>query len=132
MKMLKPWIDGSRMLPPWLALAILLGIQLVSIPFLLKLHFNNAPDIYSPPDSPTIQLRESLFKEFPNDEAVIALFEGDHLYTPAFLARTRPRGEKNGGTTRGRPGADADHGRACRHHRRRFCRVPAGRPQASG
>lgn len=86
MKLLKPWIDGSRMLPPWLALAILLGIQLVSIPFLLKLHFNNAPDIYSPPDSPTIQLRESLFKEFPNDEAVIALFEGDDLYTPTFLA----------------------------------------------
>jgi predicted RND superfamily exporter protein len=83
---LKSWINGNRMLPPWLALAILLGIQLVSIPFLLNIHFNNAPDIYSPPDSPTIQLRESLFKEFPNDEAVIALFEGDDLYTPAFLA----------------------------------------------
>src|SRR5512143_2403939 len=86
MRWLKSWIDGSRMLPPWLALAILLGIQAVSIPFLLKLHFNNSPDIYSPPDSPTIQLRESLFKEFPNDEAIIALFEGDSLYTPAFLA----------------------------------------------
>ncbi|WP_296749978.1 MMPL family transporter [Thiobacillus sp.] len=84
--MLKPWLNGSRMLPPWLALAILLGIQLAALPFLLKLHFNNAPDIYSPPDSPTIQLRESLFREFPNDEAVIALFEGDALYAPAFLA----------------------------------------------
>jgi predicted RND superfamily exporter protein len=83
--MLKSWINGSRMLPPWLALAILLGIQLVSIPFVLKLHFNNAPDIYSPPSSPTIQLRESLFKEFPNDEAIVALFEGDNLYSPAFL-----------------------------------------------
>lgn len=86
MKLLQPWIDGKRMLPPWLALAILLGIQLASIPFLLKLHFNNAPDIYSPPDSSTIQLRESLFKEFPNDETIIALFEGNDLYTPAFLA----------------------------------------------
>ncbi|OJW98888.1 MMPL family transporter [Thiobacillus sp. 65-1402] len=84
--MLKPWLNGSRMLPPWLALAILLGIQLAALPFLLKLHFNNAPDIYSPPDSSTIQLRESLFREFPNDEAVIALFEGDVLYAPAFLA----------------------------------------------
>ena len=84
--MLKPWLNGSRMLPPWLALAILLGIQLAALPFLLKLHFNNAPDIYSPPDSSTIQLRESLFREFPNDEAIIALFEGDALYTPAFLA----------------------------------------------
>lgn len=84
--MLKSWLNGSRMLPPWLALAILLGIQLAALPFLLKLHFNNAPDIYSPPDSSTIQLRESLFREFPNDEAVIALFEGDVLYAPAFLA----------------------------------------------
>jgi hypothetical protein len=85
-KALKPWLDGSRMLPPWLALAILLGIQLVALPFVLKLHFNNAPDIYSPSDSSTIQLRESLFKEFPNDEAIVALFEGDALYAPAFLA----------------------------------------------
>jgi hypothetical protein len=25
--MLKAWVNGSRMLPPWLALAILLGLQ---------------------------------------------------------------------------------------------------------
>lgn len=88
MQTLKTWLSGERipMLPPWLALALLLGILLGSLPFVLKLHFNNAPDIYSPADSPTIELRESLFKEFPNDEAVIALFEGDALYSPAFLA----------------------------------------------
>ncbi len=74
------------MLPPWLALAILLGIQLVSLPFVLNLHFNNAGELYSPSDAPIIQLRESLFKEFPNDDALIALFEGDRLYTPEFLA----------------------------------------------
>lgn len=84
--MLKPWFNGSRMLPPWLALALLLGIQLASLPFLLKIHFNNAGDIYSPPGAPIIQLRESLFREFPGDEALIALFEGDALYTPEFLA----------------------------------------------
>ncbi|HQT31417.1 MAG TPA: MMPL family transporter [Thiobacillus sp.] len=96
--MLKSWLNGSRMLPPWLALAILLGIQLVSIPFVLNLHFNNAGDIYSPPDAPIIQLREQLFKEFPNDEALIALFEGDQLYTPEFLAalhRAAQRMEKH-------------------------------------
>lgn len=84
--MLKPWINGDRMLPPWLALGILLVILLGSLPFVFKLHFNNAGDIYSPPDAPIIQLRESLFKEFPNDEALIALFEGNQLYTPQFLA----------------------------------------------
>jgi len=84
--MLKAWMNGNRMLPPWLALVILLGLQMASLPFLLKIHFNNAADIYSPPDAPIIQLRESLFREFPNDEALIALFEGGSLYSPAFLA----------------------------------------------
>lgn len=84
--MLKPWLDGTRMLPPWLALTILLGLQLVSVPYLFNIHFNNAGDIYSPPDSPIMQLRESLFREFPNDEALIALFEGDALFSQNFLA----------------------------------------------
>ncbi len=83
--MLKAWVNGRRMLPPWLALAILLGLQAASLPFLLNLHFNNAGDIYSPADAPIIQLRESLFREFPSDEALIALFEGDALFSPAFL-----------------------------------------------
>lgn len=74
------------MLPPWLALALLLGLQLAALPFLLKIHFNNAGEIYSPPDAPIIQLRKSLFREFPSDETLIALFEGDALYTPALLA----------------------------------------------
>ncbi len=74
------------MLPPWLALVLLLGIQLASLPFLFKIHFNNAADIYSPADAPIIQLRESLFQEFPGDEALIALFEGDEVYSPSFLA----------------------------------------------
>lgn len=88
LKTLKPWLTGDRipMLPPWLALTILLGLQLAAAPFLLKIHFNNAGDIYSPPDAPIIQLRESLFKEFPGDEALITLFEGDTLFEPAFLS----------------------------------------------
>ena len=85
MRTLKAWVNGSRMLPPWLALAILLGLQAASLPFLLNIHFNNAGDIYSPADAPIIQLRESLFREFPSDEALIALFEGNDLFSPAFL-----------------------------------------------
>ncbi|OHE59575.1 MAG: RND transporter [Thiobacillus sp. GWE1_62_9] len=84
--MLTAWINGSRMLPPWLALAILLGLQLASLPFLLNIHFNNSGDIYSPADAPIIQLRESLFREFPSDDALITLFEGDALFSPAFLS----------------------------------------------
>ena len=88
MQTLKSWLSGDRipMLPPWLALFILLGLLLGSVPFLFKIHFNNSGDIYSPPDAPIIQLRESLFREFPGDEALIALFEGDKLFSPGFLA----------------------------------------------
>ena len=84
---LKSWLTGDRipMLSPWLALALMLGLQLASVPFLLKIHFNNAGDIYSPSDAPIIQLRNSLFREFPGDEALITLFEGDTLFEPAFL-----------------------------------------------
>lgn len=81
----KSWLNGSRMLPPWLALAILLGLQVAALPFLFKIHFNNSGDIYSPPDAPVIKLRESVFREFPGDDALIALFEGEALYAPAFL-----------------------------------------------
>jgi predicted RND superfamily exporter protein len=86
MAILKSWLQGHRLLPPWLALAILLGLQLGALPFLFKIHFNNAGEIYSPPDSPIIQLRESLFREFPTDDALITLFEGDDLFEPEFLA----------------------------------------------
>jgi uncharacterized protein len=82
---LKSWVNGSRMLPPWLALAILLGLQLASLPFLLNIHFNNSGDIYSPADAPIMELRESLAREFPSDEALITLFEGDELFEPGFL-----------------------------------------------
>ena len=87
MQTLKFWLSGNRipMLPPWLALAILLGLQLASLPFLFNIHFNISGDIYSPLDAPIIQLRESLFREFPSDDALIALFEGDELFSPAFL-----------------------------------------------
>jgi predicted RND superfamily exporter protein len=88
MQRLKSWLSGDRipMLSPWLALTLLLGLQLAALPFLVKIHFNNSGDIYSPPDAPIIQLRESLFREFPGDDALIALFEGDHLFSPDFLA----------------------------------------------
>ncbi|MFN3715487.1 MAG: efflux RND transporter permease subunit [Thiobacillus sp.] len=100
--MLKPWIEGRRMLPPWLALILLLGIQLVSLPFLLKIHFNNAADIYSPEDAPVIELRKALFEEFPGDETLIVLFEGKAIYTPAFLASLHRLAE----TMQAHPGVD--------------------------
>lgn len=86
MGFLAPWINGRRMLPPWLAAGLLLALLFGSLPFLFKIHFNNAGDIYSPPDAPIIQLRESLFREFPTDDVLIVLFEGKDLYAPPFLA----------------------------------------------
>ncbi|MHB1052148.1 MAG: efflux RND transporter permease subunit [Thiobacillus sp.] len=96
MQTLKSWFSGDRipMLPPWVALFILLGLLLGSVPFLFKIHFNNSGDIYSPSDAPIIPLRESLFREFPGDEALIALFEGDDLFSPGFLAALNRVAEK--------------------------------------
>ncbi len=90
-------------IPGWLALGILIAIHLVAIPFALRLHFNNVPDIYSPKDAPAILLRQDLLKEFPNDEVAIALFEGKNLYSPDFLAalhRVAGRMEKHANVDR--------------------------------
>jgi uncharacterized protein len=75
-----------RLLPPWLALGIIIALHVLALPFLFKIHFNNIPEVFSPEDSPALQFRRQLLKEFPTDESLVALFEGDDLYQPQFLA----------------------------------------------
>ena len=70
-----------------LALAIVIVIHLISGFFLLKLHFNNSPEVYYGDDSPAVILRNELRRDFPNDEALTVLFRGNDLYAPDFLKR---------------------------------------------
>lgn len=70
-----------------LALAIVVGIHLISGFFLLKLHFNNSPEVYYGSDSPAVLLRNELRRDFPSDEVLTVLFRGKDLYAPDFLQR---------------------------------------------
>ena len=82
-------IPGTRhrMLAWPLALAIVIGLHVVSGFFLLKLQFNNAPEVYYGDTSPAVMLRNELRRDFPSDEVLTVLFRGDHLYEPDFLKR---------------------------------------------
>ncbi len=70
-----------------LALLIIVAIHVVSVHFILKLHVNNAPEVYYSSDSPAVLLRNELRRDFPNDEALTVVFQGKDLYSSDFLAR---------------------------------------------
>ena len=70
-----------------LALALVVLIHVVSAVVLLKLNFNNAPEVYYPDDSPAVILRNELRADFPSDEVLTVLFRSDQLYGPDFLRR---------------------------------------------
>lgn len=70
-----------------LALALVVLIHVVSAAVLLKLHFNNAPEVYYSDDSPAVILRNQLRADFPSDEVLTVLFRSDQLYSADFLQR---------------------------------------------
>lgn len=63
-----------------LALAFIAIIHLVGGALLLSLNLNNAPGLYFPAQAPATLLEKELRREFPNDEFLIGLFEGDDIY----------------------------------------------------
>jgi uncharacterized protein len=70
-----------------LALALVLVLQVGGHALVFDLRFNNAPEVYFPPDSPAVQLRDALRADFPNDESLTVLFHGEDLFSPEFLRR---------------------------------------------
>ena len=76
-----------RLLSWPLALALVVLIHVVSAVALLKLNFNNAPEVYYPDDSPAVILRNQLRADFPSDEVLTVLFRSDQLYSQDFLQR---------------------------------------------
>lgn len=75
-----------RLLSLKTAIVLIVVIHLVACAFLLRLEFNNAPELYFPKDSPASILERQLRTEFPNDEMLISLFAGSNLYSKEFLA----------------------------------------------
>lgn len=76
-----------RLLAWPLALALVVLVHAVGVAFLLKLHFNNAPEVYYPDDASAVQLRNELRKDFPSDEVLTVLFRADDVFEPEFLRR---------------------------------------------
>ncbi|WP_287367532.1 MMPL family transporter [Thauera sp.] len=90
--MLRSWLQRIllRVTQPQLlrrrpAMAVILIVHLVCGALLLRLELNNAPELYFPSDAPATVLERELRAEFPNDEILIALFEGDDLYSSEVL-----------------------------------------------
>lgn len=68
-----------------MAVAIIAVIHLAGGALLLSLKLNNAPGLYFPAHAPATLLEKELRREFPNDEFLIGLFEGEDIYEGARL-----------------------------------------------
>ena len=69
------------------ALLIVVVLNLGSAYLAMGLNINNAPEVQSKADAPAILLRQALRADFPNDEALTVIFQGDDLYTKEFLVK---------------------------------------------
>jgi hypothetical protein len=72
------------LLPALLGLLILLAAP---VPLLPGLTFNNAPEVYLPPGGDAVRFERELRRQFPEDQVVLALFEGDGLWQAETLRR---------------------------------------------
>lgn len=77
------WMLGH----PILALILLALLVLLPGPVLLQVDFNNAPEVYFPEDAPAVQFDRELRERFPQDQVLVGLFSGPHVFEAAFLER---------------------------------------------
>lgn len=78
---------GQYVLPWRIAAALIAAINIAAVALIfLRIDFNNAPELYVPPDSPTVLFEKNLRKEFPDDEALVAVFAGPDIFSADFLA----------------------------------------------
>jgi uncharacterized protein len=76
-----------RMLAWPLALLMVLVVHVVSAMVVLQLRFNNSPEVYYSEGSPAVDLRNALRRDFPSDEMLTVVFQGEDLYSKEFLTR---------------------------------------------
>lgn len=72
---------------PRLAVVLFALFLLAPGPLLLKIKLDNAPEIYFPENEPAVVLDRALREQFPQDQVLVALFQGDDLYEVAFLQK---------------------------------------------
>ncbi|MEF8982401.1 efflux RND transporter permease subunit [Thiohalorhabdus sp.] len=78
--------DRTR-IPAGLALAVMAALVLVSLAWVPFVKFNNAPEAYLPPSSETVTFERSLRARFPEDQVLVALFEGPGLWQAEAIQR---------------------------------------------
>ena len=72
---------------PLLALGILALLILLPGPVLLQVNLDNAPESYFPEDAPAVTFDRELRERFPQDQVLVGLFTGSHLFETDFLQR---------------------------------------------
>jgi len=72
-------------LPAPLALILLLALATLPGGLLLKIELNNAPEIYFPAASPSVQFENELREDFPLDQVLVVLLEGEGLFSDESL-----------------------------------------------
>jgi predicted RND superfamily exporter protein/(2Fe-2S) ferredoxin len=79
---------GHRRLLAWpVALLIVIALHAIGAWGALRLQFNNAMEVYYPADSPALQLRAQLRRDFPSDEVLTVLLRGNDLYGHQTMQR---------------------------------------------
>jgi predicted RND superfamily exporter protein len=73
------------LLRPRIALAIFAIALLLPGPLFLHLTLDNAPESYFPSDAPAVVFDRHVRETFPQEQVLIALFQGDDVYGAPFL-----------------------------------------------
>lgn len=69
-----------------LSLFVLGLLNVLASFILLNLKINNAPEIYFPSTAPAVVFDKSVRDQFPQDQNLVALFSGTHLFGESFLS----------------------------------------------
>lgn len=78
-------MNFSMLHHPRVALALLGLLMLLPAPLLWHLELDNAPEAYFPADAPAVVFDREVREAFPQEQVLVALFEGEALFTPRFL-----------------------------------------------
>jgi len=76
-------------LSAWLCLSLLILLIILPGGVLTRLDINNAPEIYMPAQAPSVILEQELRAQFPSDQVLLALFEGEEIFADGFLMALR-------------------------------------------
>jgi predicted RND superfamily exporter protein/(2Fe-2S) ferredoxin len=80
--------NGRRRLLAWpLAALLIVVLHALGAWGVLRLQFNNAIEVYFPADSPALQLRAQLRRDFPSDEILTLMLRGSDLYGAEVMRR---------------------------------------------